>query len=197
MMYFSNRGGFTLIETLVAISILLLVVIGPITVAQRGIKSAYYANEQVTAVFLAQEAVEAIRELRDTNALGIYDGDAGETWDWYGSLEGDCTVADVNTANAGCAFDPENGSFVRCDEIGFDNCKLYLEPGTNTYVHTASGNQDSGYVRKVRVGPPSNGGIPVQVEVSWQSRTFGGSNPNQTVVLETWLYDHYQRYKDF
>lgn len=198
MMYFSNRGGFTLIETLVAISILLLVVIGPITVAQRGIKSAYYANEQVTAVFLAQEAVEAIRELRDTNALEIYDDAPGETWDWYVGLNGDCKVAsdELDDSQKGCAFDPDSGSFTECDQGGFDNCKLYLEPGTNTYVHTASGNQDSGYVRKVRVGPLSNGGIPVQVEVDWVSRTFGGST-NPPVVLETWLYDHYQRYKDF
>jgi prepilin-type N-terminal cleavage/methylation domain-containing protein len=50
-----NRG-FTLVETLVAVTVLLLVIVGPMTVAQKGIQNAYFANEQVTAVFLAQEA---------------------------------------------------------------------------------------------------------------------------------------------
>ncbi len=195
MMYFSNRGGFTLVETLVAISILLLVVIGPITVAQRGIKSAYYANEQVTAVFLAQEAVEAIRELRDTNALGIYGGGAGGTWDWKASLKS--SVSDCFDSNDGCAFDPESGNFESCDSN--NGCQLYVNRETGEYSYSnAEGFVDSGYTRKVYLNDTAvTGAVSVTVEVDWDSRTFGGSNPGQKVVLKTWLYDHYQRYEDF
>jgi prepilin-type N-terminal cleavage/methylation domain-containing protein len=61
--------GFTLVETLVAIAVLLLIIIGPISAAQKGIQQAYYANEQASAVFLAQEAIEGVRERRDDRAL--------------------------------------------------------------------------------------------------------------------------------
>ena len=61
--------GFTLVETLVAIAVLLLIIIGPITAAQKGIQQAYYANEQLSAVFLAQEAIESIRQRGDDRAL--------------------------------------------------------------------------------------------------------------------------------
>ena len=36
--------GFTLVESLVAIGILLVVIIGPLTIAQKGIQQAYFAN---------------------------------------------------------------------------------------------------------------------------------------------------------
>jgi prepilin-type N-terminal cleavage/methylation domain-containing protein len=64
-----SSSGFTLVETLVAIAVLLLIIIGPISAAQKGIQQAYYANEQASAVFLAQEAIEAVRERRDDRAL--------------------------------------------------------------------------------------------------------------------------------
>lgn len=191
MTYQRSTNGFTLIETLVAISILLLVVIGPITVAQRGIKSAYYANEQVTAVFLAQEAVEAIRERRDSVALLAYDDAVQDTWSWRGSIDPSCFTG------GGCAFDPESGNFESC--ILNYNCELYVDAGTGEYAYRVDGDfLGSGYTRKVYLNDTAvPGAVSVTVEVDWESRTFGGSNPNQTVVLETWLYDHYQRYKDF
>jgi prepilin-type N-terminal cleavage/methylation domain-containing protein len=66
--------GFTLIETLVAISILLLSLAGPLTLAAQSLSSAYYARDQITASYLAQEAVEYARAVRDQNYL------AGDPW---------------------------------------------------------------------------------------------------------------------
>ena len=63
--------AFTLVETLVAISILSLAITGPMSIAQKGISSAIYARDQVTAFYLAQEAVESVRNVRDTNRLTV------------------------------------------------------------------------------------------------------------------------------
>src|SRR4051812_13810349 len=52
------RRAFTLVESMVAISILALAVTGPMIIAQKGIGSAIYAKDQITAFYLAQEAVE-------------------------------------------------------------------------------------------------------------------------------------------
>lgn len=63
-----NRG-FTLVEAMVAISILSLAITGPMIIAQKGIGSAIYARDQITASYLAQEAVEYVRNVRDTNRI--------------------------------------------------------------------------------------------------------------------------------
>ncbi len=53
-----NKKGFTIIETLVAITILMIAVAGPLTIAQKGLTASVYARDQVTASFLAQELME-------------------------------------------------------------------------------------------------------------------------------------------
>ena len=180
-------AGFTLVETLIAITILLLVIIGPLTIAQKGIQNAYYANEQVTAVFLAQEAIEAVRELRDADALRVYDNpSSGDTWDWHnpGGIHPDCKSGD------GCAFNINTGNFGPC---GGDDCILKVDNGV--YSHTGGGS-DSPFTRKVYVSDPAvGGGVSVTVDVSWTSQIFGGATPRH-VILQTWIYDHYQRYDD-
>ena len=63
------RRGFTLVEAMVAISILSLAVTGPLLIAQKGVGSAIYARDQITAFYLAQEGIEYIRNVRDTNRI--------------------------------------------------------------------------------------------------------------------------------
>lgn len=62
----SNKA-FTLVETLVAISILMLSVTGPLYFATESLKAATYARDQITAFYLAQDAFEQIRKIRDDN----------------------------------------------------------------------------------------------------------------------------------
>lgn len=92
--------GFTLVETLVAVAILTIVIVGPITIAQKGIQNAHFAGDQLTAVFLAQEAVEGVRELRDKEALEAYDA-----VDTYGSFDTDQdgTINSIDTNDDGPA----------------------------------------------------------------------------------------------
>jgi len=74
------KKAFTLIETLVAITILLLAIGGPMYAVSQSLSSAIYARDQITAFYLAQDAVEYIRNIRDNNALaGSQDWLAGFT----------------------------------------------------------------------------------------------------------------------
>lgn len=61
------KGGFTLIEALVAISILVIAVIGPLSLASKGLSYSNYAKDEITAFYLANEAIDVIRNIRDTN----------------------------------------------------------------------------------------------------------------------------------
>lgn len=53
-------GGLTLIETLVAITILIVGVLGPLNIASRGIGDGIFAANQLAANYLAQEALEVV-----------------------------------------------------------------------------------------------------------------------------------------
>ncbi|QSH39327.1 type II secretion system protein [Candidatus Kaiserbacteria bacterium] len=69
-----HKRGFTLIETLVAISVLVVAVTGPLTLASQSLFAAVYAKDQTTAFYLAQEAIEMVRNKRDNNLLAFLGG---------------------------------------------------------------------------------------------------------------------------
>lgn len=62
-------SGFTLIETLVAISLLTVAIVAPMSLVTQSLSTAVYARDQVTSYNLAQEGIEALRTIRDGNVL--------------------------------------------------------------------------------------------------------------------------------
>lgn len=197
----SLTAGFTLVETLVAISILLVVIIGPMTIAQKGIQNAYFARDQLTAVFLAQEAIEAVREIRDDTALGVYDDlvdpappapSPGDTWTWYDNFVDDpqSRGSDDCTNGVGCKFDPDSRLFGECGDDG-NGCQLRVtSDGKYTYDLLEP---LSVYTRKVYIESVGLNAVKVRVKVEWSASTFGGIT--RDVELETWLYDRYKHYE--
>ena len=61
----------TLIETLVAITILTVAIVAPMSLTMQSLSASYYARDQVTAFNIGQEAIESVRALRDGNILRI------------------------------------------------------------------------------------------------------------------------------
>lgn len=103
--------GFTFVETLVAIAVLLIAVVAPLSLVYQSLAASRVARNQVIATYLAEEAIEFIRATRDANAL------SGN--DWLAGL-GDCVSedgcyidipdADVNSCTGECPllqYDPE------------------------------------------------------------------------------------------
>lgn len=64
-----KTNAFTLIETLVAVSLLAVAIAAPMSLTTQSLSSAYYARDQMTAFHLAQEAIESVRAARDENIL--------------------------------------------------------------------------------------------------------------------------------
>jgi len=69
-----TQKGFTLIEAFVAITILLMSMVGPLAIASQSAVLSAFTRDQVTANFLAQDAIEYIRWIRDTNQLSANPG---------------------------------------------------------------------------------------------------------------------------
>ena len=54
---------------MVAVSLLVIAIAGPMSLAAQSLSAAFYARDQMTSFHLAQEAVEAVRFVRDGNIL--------------------------------------------------------------------------------------------------------------------------------
>lgn len=67
-----EKDGFTIIETLVAITILMIAIAGPLTIAQKSLMASIYARDQVIASYLAQDGMEYMLNQRDISSF--------ETW---------------------------------------------------------------------------------------------------------------------
>lgn len=65
----SRPRGFTLLETMVAVSLLAVAIVAPMSLTAQSLASAYYARDQITAFYLAQEGLEVVRNIRDNNIL--------------------------------------------------------------------------------------------------------------------------------
>jgi len=92
----TKNKGFTIIETLVAITILMIAITGPLTVSQRGLSNAVFARDQLVATYLAQDALEFVHYVRDwnvINSLPAYNNDLVSTSAANGSVS--CAMTTV------------------------------------------------------------------------------------------------------
>lgn len=149
--------GFTLIETLIAISILILAVTGAFAAAQNGISSAIFSKDQITAFYLAQEGVEFIRNKRDSNALNP----AATSW-----LDGIAEPGDPcffgNECQIDAVTDVVSDQIKSCPALGCPPIKLDNE-GFYSYI---SGD-DTKFVREITLSQVSSDEVAITVRVTW------------------------------
>lgn len=184
--------GFTLIETMVAISLLLLAVIEPMTLTAQSLMSAYYARDQMTASNLAQEAIEAVRAARDANILFIAtcnpkvqncsrDVFEGIPHDPSDAFTVDTTTdGSIRSCGGVCPALQTNGTL-----YGYTSPRGGLTGGTIT---------DTTFVRTVHAcyiqlgggcaGTPVTDEVRLRVDVTWRT----GSYPTRTITIYENLY---------
>lgn len=97
-----HKNAFTLVETLVAISIITVAIVGPLLTASRTLVAAYTARDQLTASYLASEAAEYVRYMRDSNYLADYKTNSGDS---HLSADAFCDFVDPDPATD-CAIPP-------------------------------------------------------------------------------------------
>lgn len=200
MKYNSAQSGFSLVETLVAITILLIVIVGPMTIISTASNSSSFASDQVTAFFLAQEGAELAQKARDDVILnrflplsdGNYDATPWVTFsdETSGAPFEECFIA------SGCGLEiSENldGAIeTPIDCTGSSACDLFFDTNTinvrSRYTHTVTGNQVTEFNRSVRFENISAFEIRVVSTVTW----FSGQTRNaQSIEVETFLIDVY------
>jgi type II secretory pathway pseudopilin PulG len=148
-----SSSGFTLVETLVAITILIIAIVGPLYAIHRSVAASYAARDNLVATALAQEAVEFVRSVRDTNYL------SNRTW-----LQGleECVVD--GSGDYGCIIDPGTGNIDPCASGATGCSRLSLHPTTRLYTQNAS-LPLSPFTRKIVIEPVS-GAVGTQIKVT-------------------------------
>lgn len=178
--------GFTILETLVAIFILTLSITGPLVFAQSGLRASFLARDQITAFYLAQDAIETIKNKRDQNILD------GNFW-----LDGmipcdydyDKRSCNINTTTAA----PE---FVSCSGNGYECQPLqYTESGVNKGFFTVESGTDSQFTRTVYLyqfrggdGYKSGQEAQIVVMVTWTSKAMSGT---RKIVVQENIFNWY------
>ncbi len=179
-----TSGGYSLVEVLVAITVLLIALVGPLTIAQSGLKRSYNSREQTMAVFLAQEGLEAVVKVREDNALAAYPDltSISTTWNTLQTLGNRCTSANpcgVTIPDGGAITE---SSFYVCNAT---NCIMnYLSSAQVPYKQGVSSGTASEYERQIVV-EVDNARAAVTSTVTW------GDLSSQTVELQTYFYNIY------
>ena len=69
-----KKKGFTLVEVLIAVTVLVTGITAPVVIAYNSIQASNLSRDQISAYYFAQEGIEYIRYIRDTNIV------SGRAW---------------------------------------------------------------------------------------------------------------------
>lgn len=152
-----TKNAFTLIETFVAISILLIALVGPLSLAEEALKSAYYARDEVTAFYLAQEGLEYAEAVRDQQFIA-------NTGPWLGNLETTCIYPNI------CEIDFPNFTASTCVPGGNPPCDPLLIDSNGLFEYASKSDTTvSPFTRTLTVIPVASDEVRVSVTVTWVS----------------------------
>jgi len=184
--------GFTILETLVAIAILLISIAGPLTIAEKSLVTAANSENQMIASYLAEDLMEYIENIRDNNLMM---NSSGTSWLATGG-GGNMLLCTAGHSNA-CDFDTTLSAVspsLSCNTPSSINingqyqnlCQLYL---LTTYYSPAGAlgtNPITKFWRAFTVTPMGSGATSTLVTVTVEWKTGGIV---EDVVLQNMLFN--------
>ena len=144
--------GFTLIEVLAAVFVVVMGAVGVFGLVTRTVSFTSFVNSQLVASYLVQEGLEIVRNIRDANFLKIHKGVGGQ---WNDGL---------TPCAAGCGADYNDVALG-----SFQGTFLRLTDGFYTYDADAD-SADTIFKRKITIDSATTDVLKVSVDVSWQDK---------------------------
>ncbi len=187
MKYINNKkGGYSLVEVLISITVLLIALVGPLTIAYTGLKRANFSKEQTFAVFLAQEGVESVVRLREDSALNASSyGNLSEVWTTnFNAVSNRCQIGSNNYCGVRLTDD---GSFSQNNiyQCSGSNCLMRYNDGDRVPYKQGVSGTETQFTRQLQITVSGNQFARVKSIVSW------GPATSDKIELETYVYNTY------
>ena len=157
---FHNRKGQSLVELMIAMSVLTTGFLGTLALLSRSLTLNRTVTDRNIATYLAAEAVEVVKNLIDAN---IYGGS-----DWNCDINSATYVVSYDSVPPGAAC-PGQGLAIATPA----NRQVYFDPTTNIYVNgdPGGGAVPTAYQRAVTIQrdgtPPDEDRLIVTATVTW------------------------------
>jgi len=164
--------GFTLIELLIASSVIIVGIAGAFVAVQQGISAIDYCNSRFIAAFLAQEGVEIMKNIRDTNVL------QGTAWNDGFSANGDYEVEYTDAHSTTPSL-----STIFCSPDCFNDLDFLKKIDHGFYNYT-SPNQTK-FKRKIKIMNASSDKLELEITVYWKKRGGG----YHELILKQYIYN--------
>lgn len=180
----TQQKGYSLVEVLVAITVLLIALVGPLTIAHSGLKRSVQSKDNTMAVFLAQEGIEAIVKLREDGALSAAAfNDGAQVWqNAFSQISSRCASACGVTINDDGTI-PINNVY----QCSGSNCVMKYSASARVPFKQgpSAPGADSAYTRQLQISVDGTASARVLSTVSWS-----GASPG-SVTLESNVYNIY------
>ncbi len=171
--------GFTVVETLMALTVFSMVVVALVTVSSSSVTNVNFMRNRLTASYLGQEGIEVVRNIRD----GYIASGAG--WaSFVATFDNQCM------SESGCDFDPMQ-SIAQGDGMystsGLSECTL--QTNESEYYSPLGGlvfQRRTPYCRRIQFVPLTDGsqGLKIVSTVTWQD----GTTP-KTLQMVDYIYE--------
>lgn len=161
-----KQKGFTVLESLVAITVLSLTISGAFASVQTSLSQSIMAKDEVRAFYLAQEAVEFIRNKRDANQLLRINGN-DRSISWLAGISR--VVGDPCYFGKVCTVDIINNRLDYCG-VSWEDCYnngQYLKQDQTNFRYQYSTGNNTNFKRSVMLEEISSTEIAVVVRVYW------------------------------
>lgn len=177
--FFMN--GFTLVETLVAISILSISIMGTYIAVQHSLQASTIAKDQITAFYLAEEAIEFIKNIRDENTLHYI---KNKSTDWLNGITHNPT--DPCYFGKTCTIDSPTKILTTCSG-GFGTCPNFNQNAISSLYGYSTGPNwvATNFKREIQLQKNSNDEVLTTILISWTNR----GSPHSFQITEV-LFNH-------
>ena len=188
--------GITLIETVVAVGILVAAIAGPMTLASQSLKASRDARNELIATHLAEEGIEVLHSMRDNNSAT---DNSPQRLGWMNTI--------LIACSGGCVIDPTDhttpvwgpGALISCPSGDCSIVKyLYYNPYTGLYKQSSAALTapwaKTSFTRVMTIVPVDDPTAPIrQVRVT-ATVTYGSfTNKARTVTVYDDLYNWFPK----
>ena len=151
---FKSGGGFTLLEVLVALFVIIVGLMGGMSAILKTLTLFSFSSSKLTAAYLAQEGIEIVRNVRDTNWLEART--TSNAWD-----EG------LDNCSAGCIVDYSYSIITDPNLPAFADQFLNID-GNGFYSYSLG--TPTKFQRKIIIQKTGPDRLDVAVQVIWSEK---------------------------